>query len=440
MAYVFELEYGATSVSLANSSGVSHINYFPSCGDDFSETGIISETFEVRIHGTNNAGMQAAIEGLNKCFMMARLRQERLAGDVVYVNLQPTNYAAEWRSEILDGRVDILPHDKPMIDSAYTIPAQVTWVRRNWWEGPQADVPLTNGNDTDDTDGLKVYFCNDGTGAAGSIHHNYATIDGVNDIDGDLPGFGILTAEMAQDTDYLYMSIGPTADMPIHWFEHPSSATVDATASNGSYYTVASGGVYADASRTYSLTNNDNNNPSGAPLRLLARIGNSDATKTSVKIVPGVSVRSGTTENMAPVYANLATFDVENLGVSPIGLSKLDASVPAVRQISVALLVYIPAGNLYVDFVQLAPAQTVRDYYMPGAAAQTLSDDTVTDTARYSYPVTGTTIYGTPRITGSNKILIYPGVDQKLTLVGSTWARDYYATITLKYRPRRSTL
>jgi hypothetical protein len=58
--------------------------------------------------------------------------------------------------------------------------------RKNFWKGTEAQLPLTNGNGTDDLTGLSVYNCGDGSGTAPNIRHNWVQIDGA-DVLGNQP-------------------------------------------------------------------------------------------------------------------------------------------------------------------------------------------------------------------------------------------------------------
>jgi hypothetical protein len=431
MAWAGTLTYGSTTTNIWNgTSGIQmKDSYLPQSGPDFSETGTVTEDIEFVITGSTQADIEVHMRELNTAFMSARLRQERNAGDRVYINLTPDGYSAAWRSEILDAIIQPSAITGPWGRKVCFVSG--SWTRRNWWEGPQADVPLTNENGTDNTAGLRVYFCND----AGTVHttykrNNYATIDGAGDISGDLPGYGILsftlTAPSTPPTE-IYTQIGFTSDVEdAHWFD--KSGTSEATASGGYYVEGTTGGT------NYFLFENDY---TGALYRVIARmkLETGSGTLKSYTRYMGVSG-----EERTPVIYSAYTnaFSVVNFGIASMGNYSVNAGGDESGYIYFETN---SATNVDFDFIQVAGAQVVRDYFITTSyTGMVITDDTTIDSIYATFAV-ASVIYRTPITpTGSNKILVYPGKEQRIYFLSNNWARDNYATVTLDYRPRRSTL
>ena len=89
------------------------------------------------------------------------------------------------RSEILDGVLDTETDYFHRVARNH-VPARIWVKRKNYWEGAEAQIPLTNENGTNNVAGLKVYNTNNGTGTAPNKRVNYVGIDG-DDIDGSIP-------------------------------------------------------------------------------------------------------------------------------------------------------------------------------------------------------------------------------------------------------------
>lgn len=185
MAHTLNLVYGSTTVALA--SGDYRIaRYKPDTPDEGAEE--ISETAVIQVTGATLAALQANLKAIQTALEHARLFQDGKTYLPVYVQFQGSGESLLWQSEVLAGRV-VLPDTALQADWAnLELEVAVIWTRRAIWEAASwIAVPLTNGNGTNQTGGLNIYNCNDGSGSSPNKRNNYATIAAA-DVLGDLPG------------------------------------------------------------------------------------------------------------------------------------------------------------------------------------------------------------------------------------------------------------
>jgi hypothetical protein len=160
-----------------------------------------------------------------------------------------------------------------------------------------------------------------------------------------------------------------------------------------------------------------------------------------------VSKRIGTVENLNSTYVTkgttkASTFPLVPLGVTDIGAFTRIAGPPISFTASIGYIAYL-TGNLTTDFIMHAPADCVRDYEITlnSAFNFTVTDDTYEDSiSAYTSPFGTDFNFQTISATGSNNILLYPGINQTIYFTASPWGRDNYITAQLTIRPRRSSL
>ncbi len=149
--------------------------YFPRVSSDVEQH--VTDSFEVLLRGTSSIDR---LRALNRMLEYAR----RSTGpNGVWIHYAPDGTA--WRSRIYDG---VVSYDEK-VHSYYrsnTIKAIITLERDPYWEGPEQQIPLSNGNGTNNTSGLNVFNANDGVGTPPNRQNNYVEISG-SAISGDLP-------------------------------------------------------------------------------------------------------------------------------------------------------------------------------------------------------------------------------------------------------------
>lgn len=449
MAWALSLDCSSDTVSLVSDTGIKILReqFIPTVGSDKSETGLTTDAYRCFINSDTVANLRALIQSVNKMTMNARARQERNAGDQVYLNVTEDGSTDVWRSEVLDG--DFVPDN---INNPNWTNGEA-WgtlylTRRNWFEGPETPIKLYNENSTAGTTGaLSIYMNNEATTGAGGIRNCYADIIGT-DITGDLPAYGKLVFTTvfassdiaAAETYYIYSQIGRTASGTAFFSEVSDTGSGDATAS-GAFLTVTAssgGSVTTTISPAYSSA------PSGN-YRLIARMD--FPTGGTYRVTPFASKRIGTVENLNSSYitkstTKAGTFPLVPLGVTDIGTFSLAVGPPIVWTASIGFIAYL-SGNLTTDFIMHAPADCVRDYAVTLVSPfNFIVDDNTYDDALFAY----TSPFGTDRdyqaitTTGSNKIMLTPGINQTMYFTASPWGRDNYITARLTIRPRRSSL
>ena len=132
------------------------------------------ESAQFLLTAANTAALQAAINTIQTAFVDARSREANRAGDRIYLLFQPDGAANPYRSPIVDGKVAIGPEGLDWMWVGLKVEVLITWTRRAWWERADSliELPLSNGNGTNQTGGLGVYNHDDGTAG----HDNFVQI------------------------------------------------------------------------------------------------------------------------------------------------------------------------------------------------------------------------------------------------------------------------
>lgn len=123
------------------------------------EVGEVSESARVRLIG-GLAAVLTKIRAIELMFEAARKRGELLAGDQVFIECKVSETDGYFRAELADGLLNLA---SDALDQVVSGTAEVTlsWTRENGWDGVEAQIPLTNGNGTNNTSGLTVYAWDD---------------------------------------------------------------------------------------------------------------------------------------------------------------------------------------------------------------------------------------------------------------------------------------
>lgn len=184
MPHSLSISDGTTTVSLSTTNCILN-HYVPQTpkrigpGElDFED---VTEPIEVTFTGANTAAATAAINAVERLLMAAAQRSDLGIGAKVYLYYQPINDGTAWRSEIRVGSLQLADNAMTVFGQA-KIPTRLILTREPWWNGSRTQIPLTNGNGTNNTAGLTIYNHDDSQ--AGS--DNYAAI-GAGVITGTLP-------------------------------------------------------------------------------------------------------------------------------------------------------------------------------------------------------------------------------------------------------------
>jgi len=136
------------------------------------------------------------IEPIHRALAHAALH--KTDADGIYLNYAIVAGESTWRTRVTGG---VVLYDSRLANRWIRgrIKLAIVLTHAPWWEGAEAQIPLTNANGTNNTSGLTVY--NHWDGDAG--HENYVSINAA-DVDGDLPGATRLQLLNNFATDRLY--------------------------------------------------------------------------------------------------------------------------------------------------------------------------------------------------------------------------------------------
>ena len=159
----------------------------------------------------------------------------------MFLNWTPDGYAAARRSELMDITYQVRSMSyAPSVWGGHAAHLDITFTRRNWWEGAETQVTLTNDNYTS-VNSLVLYNNNDLTGSAPTKKENWCNLSAIS---GDLPcatGFDILLNAPSVNKDVILMVTRSdqaiTGGTSGHWVESflEGSNVVDAACTNSAY-------------------------------------------------------------------------------------------------------------------------------------------------------------------------------------------------------------
>jgi len=178
MTHSLSITYGSTTITLAL------VDYTPTSA--LASVAEVTERWEVHVTGASKALLQAAIHEIERAFELARQHQANSFLDRVFLNFQPVGYEESYRSQILDGKIDFYDETLKWAWANAGFDVRLTITRQNFWEGAEAEIPLTNSNGVSGTENFKIFNCADGNGTTPNVRENWVDID-ADDLEGDLP-------------------------------------------------------------------------------------------------------------------------------------------------------------------------------------------------------------------------------------------------------------
>ena len=193
------------------------------------------------------------VRTIERLLRQARRYQETGLGNAVYLRFKEDTAADQYRSEILAGIVEF---DRRVLGTHWrsdVLLLTLLYTRRNYWEGPEAEVPLVNGNGSG-MGGRKVFNYGDATGVSPNVKHNHVQIAAA-DVTGDLPAncrIELINNTIAPRNRHHYVAhaILPDPANLTHILEGEDSTGgtdfVDANASGGDYTRFALGAAETD--------------------------------------------------------------------------------------------------------------------------------------------------------------------------------------------------
>lgn len=397
------------------------------------------------IGGTTTA--RATLNKLNRLFDAARKYQQQRLGAQVWVEFRPSDTEDWYRSEILSGKVEV---DEEALRSWYwnegRIEAAVIWTRRYFWEGPEVELPLTNGNGSHVTGGLTVYNHDD----ADTGHDNYVEI-AAEDVDGDTPGPVKLQMQNTFDSlaraarFYVAHNVLSNPGSFDHILEGESASggtnVADASCSGGAYKSVSWTGDSETQLLEWSLPTALLNAAAGNYFRILVRflIAPSTGTWLRFKIKMELTTIWEGAWLEAGIYDSLQELDTLQLPPYLVGAGDL-------YPLKLTLLgKRTGGGSLYLDFLQLSPLDGWRKLLPKGynlAYGVLIVDDGIGGYLyTYGWSPAGKTGHYSSR---GQPLFLQPKMTQRLYFLHTTDSGSAPIERTLRvrvwYRPRRLVL
>lgn len=446
MAHVLNIVYGATTISLVG--GPNHLNtYEPRANRAYEPR--VAETVKVSVTGSTISQCQQMVRDIEYAIdSRAGRRQRTRAGDKVYVVFQPNDASYEYRSEILDGIVQL---SEKTLDTDWAIKnldITISWTRRNYWERTtEEEAALTNGNGSAILGGLAVKNHDDGT--AGD--DNYVQISGIG---GSLPTPARLELTNTYNnatwlkTIWISQNILSNPTTFSHMLEAETGSggtgTADAACSNGNYRALSWAATTETQILTWSLTSGLLNAASGNHMAMLARFRTTPAYSD-------MYVRWKFLHDSTPIWSSdlvllTAGQAIQHLGIIPLPPYLTDQT--NFYPIDLALYGYRNASGTHtldIDFVQFSPL----DHYRKLTASNngvpyttTVVDDGDRDEA-YSTNWSSAGIIGNYAVS-SNPIMIAPSETQRLYFLqaGADGSAPIDRTMTVRvyFRTRKLTI
>lgn len=435
MAHALSITDGTTTFSLSTTNCMLE-QYTPADPQKGEMT--VTESVDLLFYAASVAAMRTAIDSLQKLLESARRRQAWGVGPVVYLLYQPDGDATAWRSAIVDARLEYSENTLRAWGQA-KMPATLIVEHTAARDGDLTQIPLTNGNGSNNTSGLTVN--SHLTGSA----FNYVQIAGAS-VGGNLPA--PVQLEMTNNTggsvNYYEVLLAANA------FSDPANLThllqaesvvvsgygtvqSDASCSGGQYTTFTMTGSNA---QQYTLSQAFMQKAQGYDFHLLARFRTVNArafVRPSIYDATGAyALWTGDEVELPLISPALA-----DLGVIPLPPGGYSSAWGAMR----LRLDWRADTTVTVDTDWLGfwPASTFRCLRGPATVGSTgiLVDDAIE--GRAYVRTSGIEQLGiTPR---GMPLLLYPGMAQRIYFAWSLfdWTAPIAQTFSVKawYRPRR---
>lgn len=136
----------------------------------------VEEPCVITVADASSDAARATWNGIESLFLKAIEYANRKGGAPVYVEYAQETGDDVYRSELLYGSGVPAPETLTSLRCGSSLEATLTWKRRYYWEGPEAEVPLANQHGTG-TGGIGIY------NHADAAHDNFVDVD-----DGDVVG------------------------------------------------------------------------------------------------------------------------------------------------------------------------------------------------------------------------------------------------------------
>jgi hypothetical protein len=423
--------------------------FFPEEPGEGAES--VTEQFSVLITGSSESDLRSKINAIRLAILHAKLHKDDYLAAYLYYDVSSTGDA--WMSKILDGEYHYSDKLVRRWNNNKAIINIVIEHEPYWDAKDEVQVPLTNGNGTNDTSGLKVYNHDDGGGTSPSHHDNWVDIAAA-DVLGDLPGPTRLEITNTYATNLIrWMWIGQNFTDPdnlTHIIEGETSSTgteqSEASCSGGKYRQYVLSGSAENTMFTWSLSSSFLNSCKAQYYKIMARFYFTVPTnvkfRLQLKYQNIVIWQSGQISLDTSVAIEIR--DLFTLRLPPWLL--MQTSLAGLSMLITGQHISGSSTNVNLDFLQVTSLDGYRALQFAGYGAaqnERIMDDGFLGNV---YVDNGSGSNKAGIILGyGNQINLYPGKKQRLYFlmhsdVANTGEIDRTITVKLYYRPRRKSL
>jgi hypothetical protein len=144
-----------------------------------NEAHAITDLLTLTLESATPADLAEVLTTLERHLAAAQLFVERGLGEPVWLGIQLSSSDQAWRAQVLSGNLELGGSGLGDLTRG-RLQLRLALTRRDFFEGPEVELPLTNRSGARVTGGLVVFNHADGG------HDNHVLIDGT-DVGGDLP-------------------------------------------------------------------------------------------------------------------------------------------------------------------------------------------------------------------------------------------------------------
>ena len=381
----------------------------------------VADTFVLMVKDTA-ANIQKAASDINRILEQGKIYDEQQIGEQIF--LEGTLDGSNWRrSPVVGGMVTGYDLDSTIRSGYAAIYFQV--IRKDYFDGAETNVPLTNQNGSNVTGGLRIYNCNDGATVDTTYkRNNYVEIAAASVL-GDLPAPVKLSISSTSAFNRLFIGLG--------WANSQAANRLyeaEVAAGSGTAWSGASGGQYVIGSTSeYFL--DASGGPSIFYLPIIRARLNSVNAKLSYWINNGQHKESYLTQS-TDLASDFQLFPLEFLRApTEYGTG--------------AMLHWQWTASHDTDYIQLLPANYWR------IAIQTMTDPATGEFIANGYTERDAYFYGgtdQPTLIYGTGIFLQPNKLQRIWILRQNLADtetnasniNARSTITVTYRPRYRSL
>jgi len=434
-----------TDVYSLTDDGVSVTSYAPKVEDRAKES--VSDSLEIVLKSDTLADQQTKKDTINYWLALAREQWRTVNDSHIYLEIKQTGESDWRRSEMMGGRL------QPMagtLDSHSQKVQQYLLIvdRRNWWEWPEEELPLSLDNATFATGGVTV----DNTGTPIFIQAE----DVLGDPQTSIPcRIEITPADTNQYIDRIYISHNVFANLNPLTPQHLIFAT-DATAplplDDG---TDTDGTAYVRMWQTGASTEQLEIPISSAKLgalggrwyRLLGRIKTEDATESVFGQIY-LYAQGHTSENVmaATEWTLIATDPTAGYDLIDFGAMRLPTLMTSYAASALEFYVRARSADAFevrLDFIQLSPVDSF--HHVASTNTSALNPELIVADGRINRTYMLAVDESVDAFSDvSEHLSLWAGRDQWLTILHRNAAnlmeRDQELDVRIYYRPRRVTV